>query len=881
MPKKDSKSLAIARRKEVLESLKQLGQKTYDDVDNGKFPEFAFPSRSVSNIVYDPKLKQYVLDKINVKRSAGNIKHIRPFTQLLWLAYFADKLVTEGKTSTLRDAYYSSQADAMEFVDQAESDEIITDLETVLARAREEFKIYPEERSAIFGDLTIEYTVPRYEGKRLNLNSHPDGYLIGPSLSTAEFVETSAEMVIAVEKGGIFTRFVEEEVEKKYKAILVDTSGQAPRSTRYMLKRLNKELNLPVYVMTDGDVYGEHIAMVVISGSANAAHLRDLTVPTAKWIGVWASITGDEPVVVKKNGLIRNLEIGKFFEASKEAAEGRGSSINAESPEAYCCSEVGEVSTKPISAVTSHPYDGDIYEIKTLGGFRVKTTGNHSVQVFNKETCALESIQVSSLKKGDLVASCFSVPNNESLTEINIARLIADEYPELAEHVFVEGEEAFEFSNYLSGRYSKRILRENFIQVLQRKENGVKLSYFFAEGKVPSSGSLRLRYSQHRIPVVVRELDNFARLMGYYAAEGGLSKGARGDVCELTFGITEDNYVNDARECISRSLGLNSKVDRREASHAQRIRFGNSLLAKIFTKVLKSGERVDSKQVPFIFFNVGKTSKTEFIRGYFRGDRMVNYVEGSRLAAKTVSRKLASDLVILLRQLHVTAYVWKSGDSYVVSCSDTEGIQTVVDEICRKSVKVKSKIMNMPADLVYDLKSVISKNVPYGNKSKLHRSLFTGGRTINVGYARLAQTLAAYQISTVDSRLQAIQKFMDNNVALLPITEIKNLGKTNEPVYDIAVDGVHTFVGGLGGLVLHNSDIVKYKLPTDQMTEADVKRAQELKKDPRYHGGVWQRELDIFLKIKRKSELEAFSKFGLTFIVTNYLKEKMEEAKSM
>ena len=35
-------------------------------------------------------------------------------------------------------------------------------------------------------------------------------------------------MVIAVEKGGIFTRFVEEEVEKKYKAILVDTSGQVP-----------------------------------------------------------------------------------------------------------------------------------------------------------------------------------------------------------------------------------------------------------------------------------------------------------------------------------------------------------------------------------------------------------------------------------------------------------------------------------------------------------------------------------------------------------------------------------------------------------------------------------------------------------------------------
>jgi DNA topoisomerase VI subunit A len=289
MVSKASKNLAAKRKQELLDALKQLGRTTYDEVDSGKFPQFTFPSRSVSNIVYDSKLKQYVLGKTSVKRSAGNIKHIRPFTQLLWLAFFADKLVNEGKTSTLRDVYYSSQAYNMEFVDQSESDEIITDLEAVLSRAREELKIYPEERSAIFGDLTIEYTVPGYEGNRLNLSSHPDGYLIGPSLSTAEFVDTSAEMIIAVEKGGIFTRFVEEKVHKKYKAILIDTAGQPPRSTRFMLKRLNKELNLPVYIMSDGDVYGEHIAMVIISGSANAAHLRELTVSTAKWIGVWAS----------------------------------------------------------------------------------------------------------------------------------------------------------------------------------------------------------------------------------------------------------------------------------------------------------------------------------------------------------------------------------------------------------------------------------------------------------------------------------------------------------------------------------------------------------------------------------------------------------------
>ncbi len=287
--KSKRKETAKIRQQKAKDLLVGMGTRIYKDLDSSVFPEVSIPSRSVSNIVYDKKLRQYVLGNTIIKRTAKNMRHLRSFTQLVWLGFFVDKLVSQGKTSTLRDIYYSSQAFSMDFEDQPESDHIITDLEAVLALAREDFNIYPEERSSIFGDLTIEYTVPGYEGKRLNLSDHPDGYLIGPSLSTAEFVKTNAEMVIAVEKGGIFTRFVEEKVHQKFKTIIVDTAGQPPRSTRYLLKRLNAELGLDVYVLADGDVYGEHIAMVIKSGSANAAHLRELTVPDAKWIGVWAT----------------------------------------------------------------------------------------------------------------------------------------------------------------------------------------------------------------------------------------------------------------------------------------------------------------------------------------------------------------------------------------------------------------------------------------------------------------------------------------------------------------------------------------------------------------------------------------------------------------
>ncbi|MFP3132646.1 MAG: DNA topoisomerase IV subunit A [Nitrososphaeria archaeon] len=277
------------RKQEALKRLTAIGKRVVDDIKNNRFPALEIPSRSVDNIIYDTKLRQYILGDEKIVRNAKNIKHLRAFTQLLWIAYFSKELLKNNKTSTLRDIYYSAQAYHVDFEDQDESDEMITELESIIKMPREDFNIYPEERSAIFGDLTIEYTVPGYEGKKLVLTTHPDGVMIGPALTTANFIKTSADKVIVIEKGALFTRFIEEKVYEKYKSILIATAGQAPRSTRYLIRRLNRELGLPVYIFTDADPWGMHIAMVIISGSANAAHVTDLVTPDAKWAGVWAS----------------------------------------------------------------------------------------------------------------------------------------------------------------------------------------------------------------------------------------------------------------------------------------------------------------------------------------------------------------------------------------------------------------------------------------------------------------------------------------------------------------------------------------------------------------------------------------------------------------
>ena len=280
------------RNRQVTDSLKELGTRIYDQIEDRKFPWVDIKSRTSQNIKMDEKLGQYVLGSKTVKRSAHNRRNLKPLSQILWVSTVGKELLEQNKTSTLRDVFYMAQGEGTEiqFGEQSESDDIITDLETVLNSAREDLHIYPKERSAIFGDLTVEYTSPPgWEGKQRNMALDPNGTVIGPPMTSAEFVKCQADKLIVVEKHAMFTRFIEEGAYKKFNALLISSEGQAPRATRKLIRRLNTELDLPVMILTDGDPWGISIASVIIHGSVNCAHLRELNTPEAVWAGIYAS----------------------------------------------------------------------------------------------------------------------------------------------------------------------------------------------------------------------------------------------------------------------------------------------------------------------------------------------------------------------------------------------------------------------------------------------------------------------------------------------------------------------------------------------------------------------------------------------------------------
>ncbi len=78
------------------------------------------------------------------------------------------------------------------------------------------------------------------------------------------------------------------------------------------------------------------------------------------------------------------------------------------------------------------------------------------------------------------------------------------------------------------------------------------------------------------------------------------------------------------------------------------------------------------------------------------------------------------------------------------------------------------------------------------------------------------------------------------------------------------------------------SDIKNYKLPTDKLTEEDIKALNAALTDPRFKTNVygyikWEDEIKLQLEMNKKAEQQALAKYGLDYVTDVYLPEKLTE----
>ncbi|WP_096388917.1 DNA topoisomerase IV subunit A [Halopenitus persicus] len=269
-----------------------LAAEFYDQFAGGQIPEMTLPTRTKSNIEYDPESGVWTYGDRTSTRSANSVRGARKLLKAVYTIEFLADQLEEGRSSTLRELYYLSESwdnDEAQFTSQDESNDLVEDLEIVSGVTREDFHMRPEESGAtLMGPLRLREQTRRGEREiHCQEDVGEGGYQIPNNPDMIEFLDHDVDFVLCVETGGMRDRLVENGFDDDYNCLVVHLKGQPARATRRITRRLNDELDLPVVVFTDGDPWSYRIFGSVAYGSIKSAHLSEyLATPDARFIGI-------------------------------------------------------------------------------------------------------------------------------------------------------------------------------------------------------------------------------------------------------------------------------------------------------------------------------------------------------------------------------------------------------------------------------------------------------------------------------------------------------------------------------------------------------------------------------------------------------------------
>jgi len=486
---------------------------------------------------------------------------------------------------------------------------------------------------------------------------------------------------------------------------------------------------------------------------------------------VCLSMAGDEPVVIRNNKILKHLPIEKLWDNAKQInyrinpIPYEYQKINFE-----CLTKDGFREAKEIIRHKTK----ELYKIiVSPGNYNVKLTGGHSIFVLTKK--GLEVKEVKEIKRGDFLLSANS-------------GLIPD-----SSH----GIKAIDLIDYLPETLNSRkdwIITKTY---LRNKFSNVKI-------KIP-----------RRIPVT-KQLCEF---LGYAVAEGSASyrylKGKKRNSSAYTFALGNElklakKILRLYRNVFGSNRGTVYKKIAPSGKTLYNVLVGNILIARFVNKLV--GKGFIRKHIPVIIFNTTSKNKIAFLKALAEGDghqRIRQEKTQQEFSVKTASLRLAADIIFLVNTLG--AFSWVEEDEKKPGHEKSFRIvisSNFFDKLkLKKKIKTKysfnTRVKGIPKKLI-DYYIPGQKRVPLERLKKwMHVSDLP--KVVKACAIRHGFLTKKGEITERTKRIQFLYKLIEN----WDIKEVKLIKKIKlrspQYVYDLVVSGNHSFVGGAGSLLLHNT----------------------------------------------------------------------------
>jgi len=499
------------------------------------------------------------------------------------------------------------------------------------------------------------------------------------------------------------------------------------------------------------------------------------------------SIAGDEPILIKDNGKITIKSIGDFYAECNIHTKNQEGEVNLPSNKYFALSMNWsnlKSEWKPITSVYKHPLREDLFEITTRSGRQLKVSASHNL--FELKNNKISPTKTSDLKRGSYICVIKTFQSDHFPTKINLIEEFSKLDKIKQKNIWLSDVELTD-KNLNLGR--------KFLHHSVSLDQYLKNSGCF---KLTNKSRLFTKTNKTwALPPEIVVNESFARLMGYYIAEGSKANG----LC-LSLGKSPDEYLilRDAIRCANKVFGFSVQKLKWHVGHYQdsclSLSFGGVLLQRLFYDVWNIGVN-KNKDIPDIVLALRPKLLIQFLKGYFAGDGYYNNAVG--LACSTCSKKIANKLLYLLNRLNVFGTVllqkrcrnsFSQSRFYSIKIGEKKYLKKLFEATPNRHKK------NLKKNLIISNGKTTWELIPYNGIDTSKFPRVKGIKENKIGARREV---------LLKNTIDPFQKLLcDSDVIFDQIKNIKKI-EAKDDVYDISVEGNENFVAGLGGVITHNT----------------------------------------------------------------------------
>lgn len=287
------------RKVDIPAMSKALCLKMMKDIDLAKKPYLEATKCSLDNAEYDSKVGYLVPGDKKVSTEL-NVSSVKKLSRALFILEILLNNIESGAVNTKREIYYIAKGmvkgdpayKPLDFQDQGECDEIVDFICAIMELYREELNVFANDRGGqtYSNYLIVEETLSN--GKKAvidlsKLGTSPFQPKNKPQNLTLK-TKGKVDFCLIVESEGTANTLVANGFTERHRCILIGSQGVPSNAVRSWVKKIQDQLNIPLYFFGDLDAYTlQNIYRTLKAGSA-ASLIRneEYCAPDVRFLGV-------------------------------------------------------------------------------------------------------------------------------------------------------------------------------------------------------------------------------------------------------------------------------------------------------------------------------------------------------------------------------------------------------------------------------------------------------------------------------------------------------------------------------------------------------------------------------------------------------------------